>query len=64
MAYTGQQFDPWNQPESVHVHQALNEQHRENDESDMPLLSHVVWVIQYHQTLKDYGRDIGYPRKK
>jgi hypothetical protein len=48
MADTRQEFDPRNEPKSVYAHQALDEEHRENNQSDVPPLRNVIWVIQYH----------------
>jgi hypothetical protein len=45
MKDTGQQFDPGDHPEVVHVHQGFDDEHGDDYKGNMPSLWHVAWVV-------------------
>lgn len=64
MKDSGQKFDPWDQPEGVHIHQAFDYQHGKNDKCKMPPLRLIVREIDSHQALNHSGRGVGHASKE
>lgn len=52
MGYAGEELNPGNQPKGIHVHQALEEEHGQDDQSEVPSFWCIVGVFQLHHTLQ------------
>lgn len=53
MKDTGSQLNPRNEEEGVHVHKTLDDQHGEDDQSEMPPFGDVVGIVESNNALEN-----------
>ena len=64
------QFKPWNQLKGVHIHQASDDEHGNDDQCQMPSLWDIISIIGHDYPLENVSGNVGdsgkyqYPAKR